>query len=134
MGIKEEKDKCQEPVLGSVHHRPVWVLYLSLGVRAAHQVGAAIFLAAFLIGKNHQSWNFYLYLSVFTGLVLCGTEGMRHRQLHRELAGMATVLKCLLIALAFHGLLWPRSLVLSGFVLASLAAHAPKNIRHRLLW
>ena len=134
MGIQVEKSKRQGPVLGSVHHRPAWVLYLSLGVRTAHQVGAAIFLAVFLTGMATQLWNFYLYLTIFTGLVLCGTEGMRHRQLHRELTGMATVLKCVLIGLAFHGLLWPRSLVLSGFVLASLTAHAPKNIRHRLLW
>lgn len=134
MGTKEVKDRCQEPVLGSVHHRPTWVLSLSISIRAAHQVGAAIFLAAFLLGREHQSWDFYLYLTVFTGLALCCTEGMRHRQLHREVAGMATVLKCLLVGLAFHGFLWPRTMVLIGFVLASLAAHAPKNIRHRLLW
>ncbi len=134
MGAAEEKGKRQEPVLGSVYHRPAWVLYLSIGIRAAHQVGAAIFFAVFLIGREHQSWNFYLYLTVFTGLALCCTEGMRHRQLLREVAGMATVLKCLLIGLAFHGFPWPRTMVLLGFVLASLAAHAPKNIRHRLLW
>ncbi len=134
MGIKEEKCKHQEPVMGSVHHRPAWVLYLSIGIRAAHQVGAAIFLAGFLTGREHQSWNYYLYFTVFTGLVLCCTEGMRHRQLHRELAGIATLLKCLLIGLALHGFLWPRTMVLIGFVLSSLAAHAPRNIRHRLLW
>jgi len=134
MEIKEEQGKHQGPVLGSVHYRPTWVLYLSIGIRAAHQVGAAIFLAGFLTGREHQPWNFYLYLTVFTGLALCGTEGMRHRQLHRELAGMATVVKCFLIGMAYHGFLWPRSMVLIGFVLASLAAHAPRNMRHRLLW
>jgi hypothetical protein len=130
--IKEEKEQGQ--VLGSVHHRPDWVLYLSIGIRAAHQVGAAIFLAGFLLGWEHQPRNFYIYLTVFTGLVLCCTEMSRHRQLFREVAGVATVAKCLLIGLAFHGFLWPSAVVLLGFVLASLAAHAPKNIRHRMLW
>lgn len=134
MEIKEEKGKPREPVLGSERHRPDWVLYLSISIRAAHQVGAAIFLAGFLIGWKLQPWKLYLYLTVFTGIGLYCTEYLRHRQLHRELAGMATVVKCLLIGLAFHGFLWPRTMVLIGFVLASLAAHAPRNIRHRLLW
>ena len=124
----------QKAPMGRVCHRPAWVLALSIGVRAAHQVGAAVFLAVFLLHGQGPPPSPYLYLAVGSGLALCVTEGMRHRQIHRETAGMATAVKCLLLGLGLHGLLPPSATVLTAFVLASLAAHAPKPIRHRLLF
>ncbi len=134
MSTTHEKTDRRNFAMGRVCDRPLWVLYFSIAVRAMHQVGAAVFLAAFLLERPGRPPGLYLYLAVLSGLVLYGAEGMRHRQLHRETAGVATFLKCLLIGVGLHGLLSPPATVLAGFVLASLAAHAPKHIRHRLLF
>jgi hypothetical protein len=76
----------------------------------------------------------YTWLAVMSGFILLGTEWMRHREIYREVSGAATGIKCILIALAVHSILPGTPLVISAFILASLAAHAPKNIRHKLLF
>jgi hypothetical protein len=45
-----------------------------------------------------------------------------------------TLVKLLLLGAAFHGILPPWETVLLAFVIASIGAHAPKKIRHRLLY
>ena len=48
MAEKQHIGKGGAQALGRTEHRPSWVLGLSIVIRAAHQVGAAIFLAATL--------------------------------------------------------------------------------------
>ncbi len=120
--------------MGKIGNRPLWVFYLSIGIRAIHQVGAAVFLTSFLLEEIVATPRFYLMLTTISGLVLVVTEGMRHRQLYRELSGVCTIIKLLLIGAAFHNYLpLPETIVL-GFMLASIGAHTPKFIRHRLLF
>jgi len=119
---------------GRIGDRPYWMLNATLFVRAAHQVGAGVFLAAYLLEGVPGPPELYTGIAFGSGLLLLLSEWMRHRQIFRELAGMTTMLKLLLVGAAFHGFLPPAATVLLAFLIASIGAHAPKNVRHRLLF
>ena len=119
---------------GRIGDRPYWVFVLSILIRAAHQVGAAVFLAVILLGELPRLPQLYLVLALASGALLLWTEWLRHRQVHRELSGMITLGKLVLLGAAWHGLLPLRETVLLAFVIASIGAHAPKKVRHRLLF
>lgn len=119
--------------LGRIGKRPLWVLYLSIGVRAVHQVGVAVVLASVLLGDMEVPAS-YLIVATLSGMVLMVTEGMRHRQFYREFSGLATLIKVILLGLAFHGPLSMTVTVVITFILASISAHVPKIVRHRLLY
>ena len=119
--------------MGKTAYRPLWVLYLSIGIRAAHQVGCSVILAAALL-QDFQSTPLFTYLGLLSGVALLLTEAMRHRECYRELSGLVTIVKLLLLGAVFHHLLPPAPTLLAIFILASVGAHAPKNIRHRLLF
>ncbi|MFN2354598.1 MAG: hypothetical protein ABR512_08760 [Desulfopila sp.] len=118
---------------GRIGNRPYWVLQLSIVIRALHQIGAAVFLASFLLDGRDSPPTLYLLLAVISGVALVVTEWLRHRQMYRELSGMATIAKLILLGLAVHNILPAAAMVTIAFVLASICAHAPKHIRHRLL-
>lgn len=120
--------------MGRIGDRPRWVLYLSLPIRAIHQIGAAVVLTAYLLGALPGPPTLYLILAWVSGALLLLTEWMRHRQIFRELAGCITLVKILVIGAAYHGFLPPLETVLLAFVIASLGAHAPKQVRHKLLY
>ncbi|MGB3221429.1 MAG: hypothetical protein WBB23_01360 [Desulforhopalus sp.] len=128
----QEPVGCKGHKMGRIGNRPYWILNLSILVRAGHQVGAAVFLAAFLL--DVQLPSFYLIIVFGSGIVLFLAEWMRHRQICRELSGVSTFIKLLLIGAAYHGFLSASITVLLAFVLASVGAHAPKMVRHRLLF
>jgi hypothetical protein len=134
MGRDQENGPHRAARTGRIEYRPMWVLYLSVLVRAAHQVGAAIFLAAYLLGLFPGPQLFYVLVAALSGALLLIIEWLRHRQIFRELAGAVTLGKILLLAAAYHGLLPLRETVLLAFVLASIGAHVPKHVRHRLLF
>ena len=119
--------------MGRIGDRPFWALYLSLLIRAAHQVGAAIFLAAYLLDAIPGPPTVYVVVALLSGGLLLATEWLRHRQIFRELAGTISVVKLLLLGAAYHGFLPLPTTVLLVFIIASIAAHAPKKVRHRLL-
>ena len=121
-------------VMGPVAARPYWVVLLSVVIRALHQVGAGVYLASFLVDGIVGPPTFYLWLAVVTGLGLTATEGLRHRALYREVAGLATILKVVLLGIAFHGYLPEAGTVTLAFLVAAIAAHLPKNLRHRLVF
>ncbi len=123
----------QSAEMGRIGDRPYWVLNLSILIRAAHQVGAAVFLAAFLLDTLPGPSTFYVVLASASGGLLLATEWMRHRQIFRETAGVITLVKILLLGAAFHGFVPQWETVLLVFVIASIGAHAPKKVRHRLL-
>ena len=128
-----EKRKTKEVTMGRVVDRPYWLLNVSVFVRAAHLVGAAVFLASFLFSEVPLPL-FYLLLTIVSGGGLVGTEFMRHRQLYREFAGLVTIVKMILLGAAYHGLIPGTPAVLCAFILASWGAHVPKKMRHRLLF
>lgn len=125
--------KSADRSMGRIGARPYWVLNLSIIIRALHQVGAAVFLASFLVEEITAPPVFYLFLVTVSGVALVMTEAMRHRQIHRELSGAITLVKLLLLGAAYHSLLPATPTVLVAFVLASMGAHAPKAIRHKLV-
>lgn len=120
--------------MGKKADRPYWVLMLSIGIRAAHQVGAGVFLTSFLFRESLALPAFYLVLALATGGMLLITEGIRHRQFFRELIGVSTIVKLILLGIAVHGRVWVSFLVVTAFVLASVCSHLPKKIRHRLIF
>lgn len=119
--------------MGRIGARPYWVLSLSIVIRALHQLGAAVFLASFLFTKSVSLPPVYLYLVFVTGFALIFTEWLRHRQLFREVSGLATAVKLILLGAAYHHFLPMTGTVVVTFFLASIFSHAPKNIRHRLM-
>lgn len=120
--------------MGRIGNRPYWVLSLSIIIRAMHLVGAAVVLASFLLGDLERPPVVYVVIAFVSGAVLLFTEWIRHRQIYRELAGVSTIVKFLILGGAYHGFLPMRETVLLIFFLASVAAHAPKLVRHRLLF
>lgn len=119
---------------GKIGYRPYWVLLLSVVLRALHQVGAAVYLASFIIEGVTGPPQAYLLLAVLSGVALWITEGMRHRQIYREVSGFGTFVKVILFGLAYHQVLPPLPTILAAFLLASICAHLPKEIRHRLIF
>jgi NhaP-type Na+/H+ or K+/H+ antiporter len=120
--------------LGRIGDRPFWVLHLSILIRSVHQVAAAVFLAAYLLDAIPGPPLLYVVIALLSGGLLMLSEWLRHRQIFRELSGVITLAKILLLGAAFHGFLPPWETVLLAFVIASIGAHAPKKIRHRLLY
>ena len=119
---------------GRIGDRPYWVLNLSILIRAVHQVGAAVFLAAYLLDVLPGPPKTYVLIATLSGVLLLATEWLRHRQIFREIAGVITLVKMLLLGAAYHGWLPPLATVLLVFFAASLGAHAPKRARHKLLY
>ena len=128
-----EKNKQFEKT-GRIGYRPYWVLNLSIGIRAIHQLGAAIFLASYLLEDIAQVPPLYLWLAMSSGIALTFTEWMRHRQLFRELSGVGLLVKLALLGAAYHGFILPVAGVVTAFLVASITSHAPKYFRHRLIF
>lgn len=120
--------------MGRIGNRPYWVLNLSILIRAVHQVGAAVFLTSFLLNEITSPPPLYLALAALSGIALLLTEGMRHRQIYRELSGLTVFIKLILIGAAYHGFMPTSPGILIAFLVASVGSHAPKMIRHRLLY
>ena len=120
--------------LGRVVHRPDWLLWFGFLIRAVHQIGAAVFLCSYLLPELTTIPRFYLWLAITSGALLLFTEAFRHREMHREVSGILTFVKLLLLGAAFHQLLPISTTVITAFFLASIGAHLPKTIRHRLLF
>ncbi len=131
MDNSREKEK-RVAALGRTEDRPIWGLWFSILVRSIHQLGAALVLAAVFFLEGIP--GFSLWFAVVSGVLLLLAEAARHRQIHREVSGAATFVKCGLIGLAIHGVLSLSIGVTAGFLIASVAAHAPKNVRHKLLY
>lgn len=134
MSDKQHQVAGKGVAMGRIGHRPFWVLALSVFIRAIHQIGAAVFLAVFLLADISEVPVFYSVLVTVSGLALLFTEWLRHRQLFRELAGIVTIVKILILGAAMHGFLPLWQTVLVAFFFASIGSHAPKNWRHRILF
>lgn len=134
MADEHKSAECGGHKMGRIGYRPYWLLNLSILIRAGHQVGAAVFLTFFLFDGQFRLPPLYLAIVFTSGLALLFTEWMRHRQICRELSGVTTFVKLLLLGAAYHGFIPAPAAVLLAFVLASVGAHAPKVVRHRLLF
>ncbi|MDT8444767.1 MAG: hypothetical protein RQ722_10760 [Desulfuromonadales bacterium] len=134
--MQDESRNCSgnNDKMGKIGDRPYWVLNISILIRAVHQVGVAVFLAAYLLDAIPGPPLIYVMIAFLSGALLLGTEWWRHRQIFRELAGMISIVKLLLLGAAYHGFLPLPATVLLAFFMASLGAHAPKKVRHRLLF
>lgn len=126
--------RAENTKMGRIGHRPYWIFNVSILIRAVHQVGAAVFLAAYLLDLLPGPPRFYVMIALGSGVLLFAAEWLRHRQSYREASGVVTIVKVLLLGGAYHGFLPLQGTVLLVFVAASLAAHAPKRLRHRLLF
>lgn len=120
--------------IGLIADRPYWFVYVSLVSRAIHQLGAAVFLATYVLSpENSQAWQISLIVAAISGFLLLGAEAIRHRQFLREVFGLSTIFKLVLVGFAHHGWLPAIPSVSAAFLLASLISHAPKTVRHRLI-
>ena len=134
--MQEERNNRSEQSVktGRIGDRPYWILNFSILIRAAHQVGAAVFLAAFLLDAIPEPPLIYVMIALISGVLLLACEWMRHRDIFKEVAGMISLVKILLLGAAYHGYLPLTGTILLAFVIASVGAHAPKKVRHRLLF
>ncbi len=120
--------------IGLIADRPYWFVYVSLISRAIHQLGAAVFLATYVLSpENVKAWQISLIVAAVSGFLLLGAEAIRHRQFLREVFGLSTIFKLVLVGFAHHGWLPAIPSVTAAFLLASLVSHAPKSVRHRLI-
>ncbi|MBT8333201.1 MAG: hypothetical protein HKP41_08375 [Desulfobacterales bacterium] len=129
-----EEEHKEDVAMGRIGYRPFWVLSISIVIRAVHQVGAAVYLSSFLLDEIAGPSLFYLLIVWLSGLALLISEWMRHRQIYREVAGLSTLVKLLLLGAAYHQYLPEAAMVLMAFMVSSIGAHVPKGIRHRLLF
>lgn len=120
--------------LGRTGNRPIWGLWLSICVRCVHQLGVAALIGYLFFRDGGDAAGMLLWLTTGSGLLLCITEGARHREMYREISGVVTIGKCVLLGLGVHQILPQLPVILLVFVAASLAAHAPRQVRHRLVW
>ncbi len=132
--MAKDTQACEGTRMGRIGYRPYWVLHMSVLIRAVHQVGAALFLASFAFRGLVDPLSPWIVAAFASGFALTVTEWLRHRQLYRELAGLATIAKLLLLGAAMHGILPAVPAVFAAFLLASICAHLPKQLRHRLLF
>lgn len=133
--LERSRKECKNGArMGRIGDRPYWIFSLSVVIRALHQVGAAIFLAGIVLDLHPQLPAGYVVMGFVTGVLLLASEWLRHRQIHREVSGVVTLVKLLLLGAAYHGLLPAPAAVLLAFIIASLGSHAPKEYRHRLLF
>ncbi len=126
--------KAEKNRVGRVAFRPAWLYYLSIMVRAVHQLFAAFVVAAFFYPINGGFSSSLLLLVSGSGLLLFAAEGARHRQICREVTGVIMVMKFVLLGLAVHLFLPPSFTLVFLFLVSSFISHAPRNIRHRLLF
>ncbi|WP_305044214.1 hypothetical protein [Geoalkalibacter sp.] len=132
--MQQRPENDEGAKMGRIGERPAWVRHLSLPIRALHQLGAAVILAAGLFDAFPEPSGVYLALTLLSGGLLMAGDWMQHRQLPRELVGVVTLLKILLFGAAYHGYLPAQGSVLLVFLAAAIVAHAPRKIRHRLLY
>lgn len=134
MKTQSHKSGESEHKLGQVRHRPYSMLAVSIVSRALHQVGAAIFLAVYILDGLPRPPLGYVIVAAVSGGVLFLLEWWRHRELYKETAGVITILKVVALGAAYHGFLPGKTTILAAFLIASVGAHAPKQVRHRLLY
>jgi len=127
--------ECKEnATMGRIGYRPFWVLSISIVIRAVHQVGAAVYLSSFLLDEIAGPPAVYLLIVSLSGVALLITEWMRHRQIYREVSGLSTLIKLILLGAAYHHYMPEVATILTAFMVSSIGAHVPKSIRHRLLF
>jgi len=130
-----KKRRNKHDKLGIIADRPYWMVYVSLASRAVHQIGAAVFLATYILSPdNTHAWKVSLLVAAISGFLLLGVEAIRHRQFLREVFGLTTIFKLVLVGFAHHGWLPAIPSVSVAFLIASLVSHAPKAVRHRLMF
>jgi hypothetical protein len=134
MADGKDSVKTEKVRLGRLGDRPYWIYIFSIVIRAVHQVGAGVFLTSFLFKGTMPLPRLYLILVSVSGVMLLVAEAMKHRQLLRELLGVNTMIKLVILGLVYHGWVPPTLPVLLAFVLSSIGSHAPKSVRHRLLF
>lgn len=73
--MTDRKQTCRTPEtrLGRTGDRPYWIWMVSIFIQAAHQVGAAVFLAVFLLPGRPDLPRAYLFLAAVTGVMLMTT-------------------------------------------------------------
>ncbi len=135
MDTTAKKRRNKHDKLGIIADRPYWMVYVSLASRAVHQIGAAVFLATYILSPdNTHAWKVSLLVAAISGFLLLGVEAIRHRQFLREVFGLTTIFKLVLVGFAHHGWLPAIPSVSVAFLIASLVSHAPKAVRHRLMF
>lgn len=132
VGDKTSKTTKYSVRLGRVGNRPLPRLWLSIVIRALQQLSAGFYLGTvFLQGGNNRQM---LFCTVISGGFLLVAESLRHRQMYREVTGLMTCIKCVLLGWVAHGLMYSQWLLVAVFFFAAIVGHAPKNIRHRIFF
>ncbi len=120
--------------LGRTVDRSSWIRTGSVFVRAVHLVAASAVAGAYLLGDGVSAGHTWWAVAGLSGVLLLVAEGLRHRDLYRETAGLATIGKLALIGALF---LVPDAgpcLMGAAVVVAGIGAHAPRRWRHRRLY
>jgi hypothetical protein len=117
--------------LGRTGDRPLWIRTGSVYVRAVHLLAASAIAGVCLLGVSDADLLAWWIAAAVSGVLLVVAEALRHRELWREVAGWATVLKLVLIALIPALPAASPWLMSAAFIVAVIGAHSPRKWRHR---
>jgi len=120
--------------LGGAGDRPSWIRNGSVFVRAAHLLAASAVGGVCLLSVEDTGASAWWIVAGVSGVLLLAAEVIQHRQLYREPAGWATILKLTLIGSIPAAPSAGPWLMATAFVVAVLGAHAPRRFRHRKLF
>ena len=123
-----------ESKLGKVGDRPFWIRTGSVFIRAAHLLAASAVAGVYLWNVEATGVHTWWIVAGVSGVLLLVAESIRHRELYRELAGWATILKLILVGGIFAAPAAATWLMSAAFVVAVLGAHCPGRWRHRKLF
>jgi hypothetical protein len=120
--------------LGKAGDRPSWIRNGSVFIRAAHLLAASAIAGAYLGNVEVTVAHVWWLVAGVSGMLLLATEFLWHRDLLREPAGWATIIKLLLVG-GIPAVPCAAGWLISGaIVVAALGAHAPRRWRHRRLF
>ena len=107
---------------------------LTMALRAAHALAAAVVTGAALLGAEPALARPWLLALALSGGAFALGEALKSGVFFLELRGALVIAK-LTTAGLLGGALLGRPLLVAGLLLASvLMSHAPRQVRHRLYW
>ena len=120
------------PVLFPVppRHLPAWGRPLQIALRTTHIAAMALILGGVAQGAGHDALAGPIWITILSGVGLFAIDLARSGMLLVQGAGVAVLLKLLLLG---FGNLWPTTRLgwyLAATVLASIGAHMPASWRH----
>ena len=104
--------------------------WFKIGLRSVHLVGVAGLGAGYLYTGDDATWRVYLYITLFSGVLLTALEIWSNPAWLAQVRGQAIMLKLLLLGLTVDFPDWRATLLIMVVLISGITAHAPAALRH----